>query len=135
MKIAPEIIVETHPDYFVFSKGERQFRLDTCLNYIIEDGQFRLVNIGENKEIPGTRLMNLFDPENAVEPELDKMFLLQTFFEIGIGESFESKLLPQLRPSIIFRNDAELDGLLCGYQRALLEFAALLGGARDVRFE
>ena len=135
MKIAPEIVVEIQQDYFVFSKGEKQFRLDTCINYVIEDGKFKLINIGENKEIPGTNLVNLFDPENAIEPELEKMYLLQTFFEIGIGESFESKLLPQLRPSIIFRNDAELDRLLCGYHRALLEFAALLGGARDVRFE
>ena len=135
MKIAPEIIVEIHPDYFIFSKGERQFRLDTCINYILENGQFRLVNIGENKEIPGTNLISLFNPENSIEPELEKMSLLQAFFEYGIGESFESKLLPQLRPLIIFRNDAELDRLLCGYQKALLEFAALLGGARDVRFE
>ena len=134
MKIGPEIIVEVTLDYFVFSEGKKQLRLDTCMNLAIDNGETIPVSIGENKGVSDATLVYLFKP-NPTNPKWEKQGLLQAFMEYGIGKIFEERRFPPLRPLIIFKNDVKLSELLCGYQKGILEYAAMSGGAREVRFE
>ncbi len=135
MKLSPTITVEVDPDYFKFTNGNNQIQLETSLNFIMENNLYTPMQIGGNKDIPGSICINLFDPNIKENPELNRFNALQLFIEYGIGKMFEKKLLPQLRPLIIFQKDEKLSKIFCGYQKGLLQSVAILAGARDVQFE
>ncbi len=135
MKLVPTIIVDITSDYFEFTEGDFQIRLETCLNYTIEEGIFKPVTIGQNIKISGTNFVRLFDPDFQNNLAINKMDFLEWFLEYAIGKIFEKRFFPALKPLVIYRGAEKLDKILCGYQRGVLEIAALLANARTVRFE
>jgi hypothetical protein len=135
MKFDSEIVVEVASEYFHFTKGNQQLRLATYLNIKSENGKTFPIAIGERQEIFGSTLVSVFDPNISDNPDTDKMALLQMLMEYGVGKLLEQQRFPSLRPRIVFRGHENLRTILCGYQRGILETAAMRGGAREVRFE
>jgi hypothetical protein len=133
MKLAPTIIIEINPEYFLFIQDDVKYVFETCVNYTVREGVPAPVAIGENREIPDATLVHLFGKET--DYDMDKFGFLRLFIEYGLEKVTEQKRFPSLKPLIIFRGAETLKEALVGYHFGILHQAGLLAGAREVRFE
>ncbi len=133
VEFSPQIEIEINPVYFVFTWKVHKRKVATLVS--VDTKTKDLVSIGEKATGEDVVSLALFEPENNLPPEVDKMELLQTFLEFNIAKLLEGQRVLTFRPKIIFREDHQLCPLLCGYQRSLLKAAAHAAGAREVLFE
>jgi len=129
----PQIDIEVNPVYFVFSWKVHKRKVATLIS--IDSATQELVTIGEKSDGEGVTSLNLFEPEGNLPAGIDRMDLLQLFMEFNIAKLLEKQKVLVFKPKIVFHEDGQLNGLLCGYQRSLLKMAALAAGAREVSFE
>lgn len=130
------IVVEVHPEYFLFRKKDYSLKVETYLCLATVDHQTRIVSIGEvDASIPSqVQMVHLFKDSGYLPQGVDKSELLYAFFEYGIGRCMQGKILPVARPILLITGVGQFAGILCGYQRGLFENAALMGGAGEVIF-
>ena len=133
MGLSPEITVEVDPKLFTFSYESQVMRLEPLITVATED--WKVIAIGERRSEPGVLTIALFEMNQSLPRDVEKMDLLTAFMRFAIGKLFEKKKLPVLRPKVIFHGVQCLEHILCGYHRILLETATLASGARAVRFD
>ncbi len=132
VEIAPQIDVEINPVYFVFSWKVHKRKVATLVS--VDTKTWDLVAIGECSTGEDVISLGLFEPDDNLPPEVDRLELLQTFLEFNIAKLLENQKVLVYKPKIVFHEDGQLHPLLCGYQRSLLKAAALAAGAREVVF-
>ncbi len=136
--LSPKIIIETNPDFFIFTSSTSTIRLDTCLYTTMKDGApDRIVSVGEEaNNIPNAVKINLFKPDASPMP-YDKLGALGAFLLYGISKSDPrpSLLAIFVHRIVIFRGIQALDSILASYQRGILERLAKEALAGSVVFE
>lgn len=132
-ELLPQIEIEVNPLFFVFSWKIHRRKVATLV--AIDTKTKDLIAIGEAGTGEDVVTVTLFEPCEALPPDVEKTEMLQTFLEFNIAKMLEKQKVLFTRPKIIFREDQSLKGLLCGYQRSILKAAALAAGAREVLFE
>lgn len=132
MKLSPTIHIRVTSEHFVFQLEGRELHLEACIHYLLEGNEVTPVAIGDRVEIPNAHFTDLFKPK---EPYADHFYLLQLLLEYGFGKMLGKKLLPSLKPAIVFHGVEQLYEILGGYQFGVFEKAALQAGARSVKFE
>jgi hypothetical protein len=130
----PEISVEVNPESFTFSYQNRTIRVATLVTVAIEDKR-KIIAVGENLQEPTVLTIPLFNSDQELSRDIDKLDLLTAFFAFSIGKIFKEKKLPVLRPLMIFHGVQQLEKILCGYHTSLLKEAVINGGARGFRFD
>lgn len=131
--LTPQIHIEINPVFFVFSYKDVQRKVATLVG--VDTLGREIIAIGERPDHPDVITVALFGPNERMPEGFDRFSLLQSYLEYNIARLFETQKLPVFRPTLIFHNDAVLEGVMCGYQRTLLEMAAQGAGAKDARFE
>jgi hypothetical protein len=129
----PQIDIEVDPVFFVFSWKVHNRKVATLVS--IDTKTRELVSIGERAAGEDLASIALFAPEEALPANINRLDLLQSFLEYNFAKLFENAKTMVLKPKIIFHEDQRLSRILCGYQRSLLEIAALAAGAKEVSFE
>jgi hypothetical protein len=132
-ELLPQIEIEVNPLFFVFSWKIHKRKVATLV--AIDTKTKDLIAIGEAGAGEDVVTVTLFEPCEALPPDVEKTEMLQTFLEFNIAKMLEKQKVLFTRPKIVFREDQSLKGLLCGYQRSILKAAALAAGAREVLFE
>ena len=127
-----QIDVEINPAYFVFSWQEYQLKVPTLVSIDLDKKQ--LVAVGEKEPTAGVATIALFSPEQNFPAGIERLDLLQAFWNT-LSRKYWRKKFSVLRPKIVFHGEQQLNRILCGYQRSLLEIAALAAGAKEVSFE
>jgi hypothetical protein len=132
-ELLPQIEIEVNPLFFVFSWKIHKRKVATLV--AIDTKTKDLIAIGETGTGEDVVTVTLFEPCEALPPDVEKTEMLQTFLEFNIAKMLEKQKVLFTRPKIVFLDDQSLKGLLCGYQRSILKAAALAAGAREVLFE
>ena len=128
-----QIDIEINPVYFIFSWKEYQRKVATLVG--IDKDNKQLVAIGEKVADEDVASIALFAPEQDLPAGIERLDLLQTFLEYNIAKLFEKENFRVFKPKIVFHGEKQLNQILCGYQRSLLEIAALAAGAKEVVFD
>src|SRR5512140_197035 len=131
--IIPQIEIEINPVFFVFSWKIHKRKVAAIMS--IDSETKELLAIGEKADGEGVTSFSLFEPEQNLPAGMEKMDLLQLFLEFNIAKLLEKQKILAFKPRIVFREDHQLQQIMCGYQRSLLKDAALAAGAREVSFE
>jgi hypothetical protein len=134
MGLVPEITVEINPEFFTFSYESQTISIDTSIT-VTADEKRKVISVGENRLGPDLLTIALFNADQNIPQDIDKLDLLATFFAFSIGKLLEKKKLPIFRPMMIFHGVQHIAQILCGYHLSLLKTAALNGGAREIRFD
>lgn len=132
VEIAPQIEVEINPLFFVFSWKIHRRKVATLVS--VDTKTLDIIAIGEKGNGEDVISVALFEPEDSLPAEMEKVELLQSFLEFNIAKLLEKQRILIFKPRIVFHEDQQLKGLTCGYQRTLLRDAALAAGAREVLF-
>ena len=130
--LIPQIHIEINPDFFVFSWQEYWVKVPT---FVSIDDKKQLVAIGEKEPTEDVTTIALFSSGQIMPGGVEKLDLLQAFLEYNISKMFEKQKFLVFRPKIVFHGEQQLNQIFCGYQRSLLEIAALAAGAKEVSFE
>jgi len=130
--ITPQIHIEIDPAFFVFSSQKYWVKVPTLVSI---DDKKQLVAIGEKVPTAGVTTIALFSPGQNPPDGVERLDLLQAFLEYNISKMFEKQKFLVFRPKIIFHGEQQLNQIFCGYQRSILEIAALAAGAKEVSFE
>ena len=128
----PQIHIEVNAAFFVFSWQEYWVKVPTLVSI---DDKKQLIAIGEKVPTPGVTTIALFSAGQNPPDGVERLDLLQAFLEYNISKIFEKQKFLVLKPSIIFHGEQQLNLIFCGYQRSILEIAALAAGAKEVSFE
>lgn len=131
-EIGPQIDIEINPLYFVFSWKVHKRKVPTLIG--VDSKTRDILAIGEKAAGEDVVSLSLFESENGLPPDFDKMELLQSFLEFNIAKLLENQKLLFFKPKVVFHETDQLHPILCGYERALLKNAALAAGAREVAF-
>jgi len=131
--IIPQIHIEINPAFFIFSWKDYKRKVPTLISIDLSNKQ--LVAIGERVSDKDVFSIALFAPEENLPPGIERLDLLQTFLEFNIAKMFEKQKFLVFRPKIIFHGEQQLNQIFCGYQRSILEIAALAAGAKEVSFD
>jgi hypothetical protein len=131
-KINSEIQIEINPAFFIFSWQDYWVKVPTLVS--IDDNK-QLVAIGEKVPTAGVTTIVLFSTGQNLPEGVERLDLLQAYLEYNIAKMFGDQKIRFFKPKIIFRGEQLLNQILCGYQRSLLEIAALAAGAKEVAFE
>jgi hypothetical protein len=131
--LSGEVDVDVSPDYFCFKKKgqEKKFR---AVIFVSAHGNPRILGVGDDQIMtePNIRI-DLFKGEDSTIRDNDKANYLEAFFRHCILMTYNRRAL--IRPRIVFRNSSSLKGILCGYQKLILENTALTAGARECVFK
>jgi hypothetical protein len=131
--LSDDIEVEVSPDDFCFRRKGQETRIKTII-YLSSDGKPHVLGVGDGYMPTEPHIkIELFKPEASNIGSYDKSDYLYAFFKYCI----EKKLLIRkllIRPRIVFRNQASLKGILCGYEKMILRNTAMDAGARECLF-
>lgn len=131
--LSGDIEVAVSPDYFHFMRKGQEVIFRTVI-YISNDGRPRVLGVGDNSvpAEPNIRL-DLFKPEVQRTDSVDKVECLDAFFRYCIRKTVGRRTM--IRPRIIFTNTESLRMILCGYQKVILNRAAMNAGAHECLFK
>ena len=125
---APRIEIYIEPSEFRFTHGAQRERIATHL-FLSGD---RVLGIGESFEgAEKCTRIDLFAP--SLPSTQNKLDALEAFFRYGIRKVLNRKWT--IRPLLYIRNTESLNQLLCGYQNAIIRFAAQNSGAYECEIE
>ncbi len=131
--LSGDIEVEVSPDYFRFIHKGQEVIFRTVI-YISNDGRPRVLGVGDDPVPAESNIrVDLFKAEVQRDDSVDKAECLGAFFRYCIRKSMGRRIM--IRPRIIFRNTESLRMILCGYQKVILDRAAMNAGAHECLFQ
>ena len=134
MRLGPEITVDIAPEFFTFSYKSHSIKVNTTVTVTADDKK-KVISVGENRLEPGQLTIGLFNADQVIPQDFNKVDLLTAFIAFGMGRVLEGAKLLFFRPILVFHGIEQLERILCGYHMPLLKAAAFGGGARGIRFD
>ncbi len=133
MNLFPKVIIDVYPDYFDFSRGAQQIRMQ---NFVYLDPDHHTpIAIGEKLDIAEGVQVSLFDDTLDLPQDVDKFEYLKLYMSLAIKLLFINQFWPGFPPVFVFRGADRLKEKLLGYHRYILAEAARSIGVYKVIFE
>jgi hypothetical protein len=124
-----KIVVVINLNYFYFMRKGQKLKFRTII-YISENG--KVLGVGDSMLTEEFRKIELFRNQNFDLSPYDKGDCLEVFFRYCFRKIIEQTGRYIFKPLMIFKNSNHLRGILCGYEKTILRYAAERAGGECV---
>jgi len=133
--LSAEIEIGVSPDRFVFKRKNEIRSLRTIIFLSDDSTESKVLGIGDDfiSTQSNIRIELFQENQDGSLPNIAKAECLDAYFRYAFR--LITRRSAMVRPRVVFKNSKSLDRILCGYQKLILQSAAVDAGARECIFE